>query len=175
MGTAEAPEAEPRKPIPFSALQEGMGCEGKVLRQVSAGLLLEIGSTRPALLRKSMLQGLPRRLLKKGEHIAGLEIESIDKKKRTCTLKWRPLRDEEGLFGEVEHEDIQARIATWANVDMTADDEEQNAMAAGRMSSPSFCLGFFDHQTGVRTNRMEAFSDRQYASVPALPCCDDEL
>jgi len=167
-------EAAPRKPAPFSALKEGMGCEGKILRRVAAGLLLDIGAVRPGLLRKSMLQGLSSNLLKQGEHIAGLEIESIDKKKRSFTLRWRPLRDDEGLFGEFEHEDIEARIAKWANVDLTKEDGGDNRAFSGRMSAPSFGLGFFDHATQVRTTRMEAFCDRQFASAVALPSSASE-
>eukprot|EP00929_Paragymnodinium_shiwhaense_P013721 TRINITY_DN12156_c0_g1_i1.p2 TRINITY_DN12156_c0_g1~~TRINITY_DN12156_c0_g1_i1.p2 ORF type:complete len:396 (-),score=85.75 TRINITY_DN12156_c0_g1_i1:60-1247(-) len=177
LGPSDAPSAssteapQKRKPVPFSTLEDGIGCEGKVLRRIAAGLLLDVGASRPGLLRNAMLHGLPRKLLKKGEVIAGLEIESVDKKKRRFTLRWRPLRDEEGLFGEVEHEDILDRIASWAQVDMNEeDDAKQPEEANGRMSAPGFAdVGFIAHESQRRAVRAEAFGDSESISTPALP------
>lgn len=109
----EAPAKVPPKPL--AELVEGEALDGKVIRTASAGLVLDVGATRPGFLPRRCLRNVPRRLLQKGSVLSGLEVQSVDLKKRRLTLRFRSAADDRRVE-EDSYAALMSHVSDWADV-----------------------------------------------------------
>lgn len=106
--------AAPPKPIPVVELKEGAIMEGQIVEVRHVGFFVEVGATKPGLLRRRHCQFCPQRLLQHGQTLSNLIVLSVDRKRNRFSLALHGI-DGSHLHEEA-YEQLLARIAGWAGV-----------------------------------------------------------
>jgi len=152
---ASAPQGEPEPaPLPrptLEELEEGGDYEGKVLRIAPAGLIVDVGATRPGFLPRRRLRGIPRKLLQKGAVLSGLQIHCVDLKRKRFTLRLRSAIHDVSV-AETSYASLMRHVAAWADV----------SLWDAKPSPPSPC-------DDMEVAEPEGSRETERCSVPALP------
>lgn len=121
-GRQSGPQGSPRNNappprIPVSDLRVGALMEGRIVRVSPVGLLIDVGATAPGLLRRRDCDGVPRRLLRRGEALSNLRVISVESEKGRFSLSLSGI--DGSNLQELVYIDVLQRIAGWATVELS--------------------------------------------------------
>eukprot|EP00928_Gymnodinium_smaydae_P036218 TRINITY_DN2533_c0_g1_i2.p1 TRINITY_DN2533_c0_g1~~TRINITY_DN2533_c0_g1_i2.p1 ORF type:complete len:477 (+),score=74.15 TRINITY_DN2533_c0_g1_i2:67-1431(+) len=109
-------EERPPPPRPVAKLCVGEKLEGKIVKKTRSGLVLDVGATKCGLLRHERCEGVPSRLLRRGQALSNLVVLHVDAEKERFSL---------GVLGvdgsSIEHTwypTVFQHIADWASVQL---------------------------------------------------------
>lgn len=132
----QEPEGEPEQvgpggvkarttPLKLEEVSNGSLHEGKITKRTRRGVLIDFGSVSQGLVRWKDLEGVPRKLLQKGEVLSNLEVQKVNMAKKHVFLHLIPVGHDGDELEETRYGDIISRIANWASVALPPRDDEQ--------------------------------------------------
>eukprot|EP00438_Fugacium_kawagutii_P025733 Skav210489 [mRNA] locus=scaffold737:936037:936690:- [translate_table: standard] len=90
--------------------------EGRIVKRMRLGVLVDIYSTGLGLLRWRSVRGLPKKLLKTGGYLANLRVTRKDEEKGRFSLKLEGVGFDHDTFEEVRYPDILESIHCWSEL-----------------------------------------------------------
>jgi hypothetical protein len=76
-----------------------------------------VGATKPGFLPRRHVHGIPRKLVQKGAVLSGLQIHTIDTKRKRFSLRLRSTRSDRCLE-ETSYASLMSHVASWADVSL---------------------------------------------------------
>lgn len=90
--------------------------DGKIVKKVRAGLMIDINAECLGLLRWRLVRGLPKKLQKVGGFLGNLMITKVDKEAKHFSLKLQGIGFDHDTIEETYYKDIYGYVHCWSEL-----------------------------------------------------------
>lgn len=90
--------------------------DGKIVKKVPAGLIIDINAECLGLLRWRLVRGVPKKLQKVGGFLGNLLITKVDKEARQFSLKLQGIGFDHDTIEETYYKDIYGYVHCWSEL-----------------------------------------------------------
>lgn len=90
--------------------------DGKIVKKVPAGLMIDINAESLGLLRWRLIRGLPKKLQKVGGFLGNLLISKVDKEAKHFSLKLQGIGFDHDTIEETYYNDIYGYVHCWSEL-----------------------------------------------------------